>query len=113
MTPNATMKRLHCLLYFFGVLFIFCNGLIEAASVPAHATAVSPQPLTLPAGQAVVKPVNDPKALAVDAEEKTYHAKPGETNASFVFNITNVSSSEVVINSVRTSCGCTLAQLPA
>ena len=51
-------------------------------------------------------------ALAWDSTNKTYHAKPGEISAPFVFNLTNTSSSEVIINAVNTSCGCTLAELP-
>jgi len=50
--------------------------------------------------------------LAWDAEKKQYQAKPTEANAHFAFYLTNVSSAEVMINSVRTSCGCTAAKLP-
>jgi mono/diheme cytochrome c family protein len=50
--------------------------------------------------------------LAWDAEKKQYNAQPTEANAHFTFYLTNVSSSEVMINSVRTSCGCTAAKLP-
>jgi mono/diheme cytochrome c family protein len=56
---------------------------------------------TLPAG-----------VLVWDAETKEYNAKAGEPTANFTFNLTNVSPTEVVINSVRTSCGCTVAKLP-
>ncbi|MEO6033963.1 MAG: DUF1573 domain-containing protein [Verrucomicrobiota bacterium] len=51
-------------------------------------------------------------ALSWDATSKNYLAKPGEANAPFVFNLTNTSSAEVIINSVTTSCGCTVAELP-
>ena len=53
------------------------------------------------------------KHLAWDAESKEYSAKLGETNAHFTFSLTNISAQEILINSVRTSCGCTVAQMPA
>ena len=51
--------------------------------------------------------------LVFDQMLKDYTPKMGETNAHFTFSLTNVSSSEVVINNVRTSCGCTVAHLPS
>lgn len=55
--------------------------------------------------------------LAWDADAtqglKQYDAKAGEANAFFTFWVTNVSPSDVSINSVSTSCGCTVAQLPS
>jgi cytochrome c553 len=50
--------------------------------------------------------------LVWDATAKAYDAKPGDTNANFVFTVTNISPADVVINAVRTSCGCTVAKLP-
>jgi mono/diheme cytochrome c family protein len=55
----------------------------------------------------------DPYPLKWDAELKEYASKPGEMTAPFTFWLTNVSSAEVLIKSVRTSCGCTVAKLPA
>src|SRR4051812_21645599 len=49
--------------------------------------------------------------LAWDAKLKTYRAKPGDDSALFVFNVTNVSPAEVVIETTATSCGCTVAEL--
>ena len=54
-----------------------------------------------------------PEPLKWDAESKQYAAKPGEANAPFVFVATNVSKEEVSINALKTSCGCTVAQLPS
>lgn len=51
--------------------------------------------------------------LSWDALAKTHQAEPGEALAHFVFSVTNVSSTTVVINAVRTSCGCTVAKLPS
>jgi hypothetical protein len=55
----------------------------------------------------------DPNALKWDAESKQCTPKPGEANAAFTFVVTNVSNYEVSINALHTSCGCTVAQLPA
>lgn len=52
-------------------------------------------------------------ALTWDAEQKESTPTPSQQYANFTFWFTNTSSSEVVINAVRTSCGCTLARLPA
>lgn len=49
--------------------------------------------------------------LAFDAESKDYTTKPGEMDAKFSFNVTNISSGEVTVTHVQTSCGCTVAQL--
>ncbi|MCX7872137.1 MAG: DUF1573 domain-containing protein [Verrucomicrobiae bacterium] len=51
--------------------------------------------------------------LVFDAEAKEYNAKAGELDIPFSFYVTNVSTNEVTINSVHTSCGCTVAQLPS
>jgi mono/diheme cytochrome c family protein len=56
--------------------------------------------------------VRDAGALAFDEKIKQYDAKIGDTKAEFTFALTNVSTKEVVISGVRTSCGCTVAQLP-
>jgi len=52
-------------------------------------------------------------ALVWDAMEKTINAKLGEGAAEFSFTVTNTSTHPVTINEVQTSCGCTLAELPA
>lgn len=62
----------------------------------------------LPATQAV-----NANALQFDAKEKTVNVKTGETEAKFVFAVTNVSKDEVTVMSVHTSCGCTAAKLPS
>ena len=57
-------------------------------------------------------PTQPPSYIAWDAESKEYNAKPGEGSAHFTFYLTNVSKEVVMVNSVHTSCGCTVAQLP-
>lgn len=49
--------------------------------------------------------------LAFDADQKEYTAKPNEPNGSFTFIATNISSSDVNITYVQTSCGCTTAKI--
>jgi mono/diheme cytochrome c family protein len=51
--------------------------------------------------------------LAWDAVEKTVKAKPGETAVDMKFAVTNVSKGEIAINYIRTSCGCTIPQMPS
>jgi mono/diheme cytochrome c family protein len=51
--------------------------------------------------------------LAFDATLKECEATNGQPQAHFTFAVTNVSSSDVVITQVFTSCGCTVASLPS
>lgn len=87
------------------VLFalIHINGICQS---PVPTPVVPPRQPQLP----TFVPTN---VLAFDAEAKEYNAKPGEVDIPFSFYVTNVSSGEVVIQSVHTSCGCTIAQLPS
>jgi mono/diheme cytochrome c family protein len=57
-------------------------------------------------------PTLPPSVLAWDSDNKEYNAKPGELSAVLTYYLTNVSSSDVLINYVRTSCGCTVPKLP-
>ncbi len=50
--------------------------------------------------------------LSWDSLNKEFTAKPGETAANFTFAVTNVAKTNVIINWVRPSCGCTVAKLP-
>jgi hypothetical protein len=85
--------------------------------IPGATASVRPNPLPPPEVHAAA-PTNSfatlpENVLAWDAKVKSYHAKVGEENASFTFNVTNVSPAEVVIEDTSTSCGCTVAELPA
>jgi mono/diheme cytochrome c family protein len=53
-----------------------------------------------------------PEPLAWDAMRKELNVKQDDTEATVVYSVTNVSSSEVLIKAVRPSCGCTVAKLP-
>jgi hypothetical protein len=48
-------------------------------------------------------------SLAWDAVTKEYQAKLGDTNAIITYSVTNLTTSNVTIRSVRPSCGCTVA----
>jgi cytochrome c5 len=50
--------------------------------------------------------------LVFDAELKQTTVHEGDAQAHFMFNFTNVSSKDVTISGVKTSCGCTTAELP-
>ncbi len=50
--------------------------------------------------------------LQWDALSKRFHAKRGETNAVIVFNVTNVSSAEIIVKAIRPACDCTEARVP-
>jgi mono/diheme cytochrome c family protein len=77
-----------------------------AVPVPAVPPPAVPAPVPAPAA------VQDPNTLKWSSESIDYNAKPGEQSAPFTFIVTNVSTNAVSINSLRTSCGCTVAQLP-
>jgi hypothetical protein len=53
------------------------------------------------------------EALQWDAASRKCVPKPGEVSASYEFTATNVSKEDVSINALKTSCGCTVAQLPS
>ena len=57
--------------------------------------------------------VEPAEPLAWDSVLKECPVKQGEVQAAVFFAVTNVSQSEVVITQVLTSCGCTVATLPA
>lgn len=96
-------------------IFAGCKG---AGQKNETATPVVPQSVSsnFPPKAAQVPDSGDNMAsniLTWDAREKVYHAKLGETNAPFTFNLKNVSAGPVLIYDTSTSCDCTVASLPA
>jgi mono/diheme cytochrome c family protein len=83
------------------------------AAGPVAAQQSQPQvihPIPSPAaGQA---PLEAP-TLVFETEPQQYNAAPGDQVAAFTLRVTNVWTNEIVIDSVRASCGCTTASLPA
>jgi hypothetical protein len=63
-----------------------------------------------PATQASVKPLAG-EILVFDAETKQTTVHVGEAQANFIFNLQNTSKKPLVINSINTSCGCTVAKV--
>jgi len=96
------------------------SGLPGLNLTPPPGSALSPSPILSPAVSSpaiqlspVVQTPADPNALKWDAELKTHQAAAGEAMAQFTFWLTNVSSADILVNRVSTSCGCTVAQLPS
>ena len=87
----------------------------QVALPPLQPTPVAPVVPAAPAAVPVTVPItaSNPNALKWDAEAKDFDAKAGEISAAFTFVVTNISKEVVSINSLRTSCGCTVAQLPS
>jgi hypothetical protein len=82
---------------------------VAAPALPVGPTA----PLAMPAPPPPVVPaLLSSSIIAFDAEMKEAIVKAGEPEAHFAFNLTNVSSDAVIVNSVATSCGCTTAKMP-
>src|SRR5438046_1245565 len=76
----------------------------QAPGLPAP--LLQPQRPTPVFPAAPAAPTQPASYVQWDAESKEYTAKPGEPTAHFTFYLTNVSKEVVLINSVRTSCGC-------
>jgi mono/diheme cytochrome c family protein len=53
-----------------------------------------------------------PGSLVWDSPDQTNRVKDTGVTAHFTFKVRNASTKEVVINDVKPSCGCTVAQLP-
>lgn len=81
---------------------------------PVPLAPSQPQPY---AGKSYPARTYSPPAMenvfAYDGLVKETTLKPGERTAWFTFSLTNTSSSEVTINAIRTSCGCTVARIPS
>jgi mono/diheme cytochrome c family protein len=116
------MKRIHRSLGFWAIGL----GTLawNSAQVLAQTNAVLPPPVQIvpPPATRQPPPVNPfgPQPhpaletyLAFDGEQKEVSVTNGTTEAHFIFNLTNISSGDVTINFVQTSCGCTVAKLPA
>lgn len=84
-----------------------------AAFSPLCAQVTQPPPANPLPAPVTPATVPDPNALKWDTETKEFNAKPGDLSASYTFVATNSSDHEVTINTLRTSCGCTVARLPA
>ena len=98
-----------------GLLFRMKRLVPALAAVCASLVFAQTNPVGSPAAPnaAVVVPPAEEKGLEVDATLKEHTAKLGEDTCVFTFAVRNVSKADLVINQVRTSCGCTVATLPS
>jgi len=107
------MRQLDYCINLLGVV----SGLSWSVLTAAVGQGLPPRPAPV-APQAVPPRVFPPTLspdhfLAWDTLVKEYTAKPGDTSAPFTFSVTNISTTNVTITGVRTSCGCTVAKIPA
>ena len=102
------MKSLHLRLPALAAFFLTATLHAQVTLPPLAPPAVPPQPAAIPPPTAP-----DPNALKWDAETKEVNPKPGDLAATYSFVVTNVSDHDVMLNALRTSCGCTVAQLPS
>jgi len=77
----------------------------------ATSTLAGSNVLLAPARLPYIPPLPE-KVFAWDAPVKEYTAKTGELTAKLTFSFTNTAATNVIINAVRTSCGCTVAKVP-
>src|SRR5215831_5732090 len=62
---------------------------------------------------ATPRPSNQPLTnLVFDSLTQEYHAHPGDAEAKFTFNVTNISDVAVHVLGIQASCSCTKAQMP-
>ncbi len=97
----------------FSVRF-FIGILLATVSVKAAAQDKPASPAPAPSAEDAKRRASPVPAskLQWDALAKSYDAKPGETTALFEFRVTNPGASAIAIESIQTSCGCTVAELP-
>lgn len=81
-------------LKFVFLAMLFCLSAFGATPEPAAVAVLQPNPL-------LWEPTN-----------QDYAAKLTDVSAHFIFNVRNVTDKEVVVEDVKTSCGCTVAQIP-
>lgn len=94
----------------------FAQSLAQPAPVPPPVVPiVPPPPVVVHAPPPPLAPnFTDLPAsvIAWDSIDKAVSVEAGTINAGYSFSLTNVSADPVSVLSVRTSCGCTTAQLP-
>jgi len=114
------MKRTSFLFTVVGMIGLSCLSACAQAQPNGQPTPPVPPPAPpavhpVPAPQVVVPAAQVPfeNFIAFDALQKEVTVSNGTPQANFSFNLTNISSGDVTINFVQTSCGCTVAKLPS
>jgi hypothetical protein len=87
-------------------------GICAVQAQNQNSSPTTPPP-PAPSASPSVAPEAVADALVFDALVKELEGKPGETSFTFTFAFTNHAPSTAVIDSVRTSCGCTIAKVPS
>jgi cytochrome c553 len=106
------MKLNRILLYTIGeVVFasvnVLAGGIQSSQAVILHAPVVNMPNISR------ALPVTLSNTIIIwDSDLKETNEASGASTANFIFNFTNVSANPITVLSVRTSCGCTTAQLP-
>src|SRR5258708_2434968 len=90
----------------FILTFLVGNCLLSGGVLTARSEGVPPIHVD-------IAPAPSGELLAWDAVLKEQETKAAQTSADFFFSVTNISASDVVIDRVQTSCGCTVAKLPS
>ncbi len=83
------------------------------AAAPAEAATPAFQPAVRVPRALPVAALSVLTNLVFDAEVKEAKLAQEQFETDFTFAVTNISAAPVAIQSVRTSCGCTVAQLPS
>ena len=114
MSIIATVRRIGFLAGITGIICSLSTLCLCGQALPA----AEGKPIGVPPPSRVQQPQALPHMpvedfLSFDAQQKEVSVTNGTGAADFVFNLTNISSGEVIINWVQTSCGCTVAKLPS
>lgn len=111
-SSHRVPRRPGCLIR--GSMKIIRHTLVACLAATTALHASTPAATTPPpASQALVVAPAEEMGLQLDAVRKEQTLKPGEESCVFTFAVKNISKADLVINQVRTSCGCTIAQLPS
>ena len=104
----------------FLVFFCVTRSVFAQPAMPNGTARPTMSPAPLPSiprpgyqARQAVPQATQVRALAWDSEFKETSVDNGALSASFVFNATNISSADAIITGTQTSCGCTVAKLPA
>ncbi len=89
------------------------NWILASLGCVAWTASAQTAAINITNGVIPVRPAKVKHPLAFDSETKEYTAKASELSVHFTFNVTNTSAQDVIITGTQTSCGCTVAKLPA
>jgi mono/diheme cytochrome c family protein len=101
-----------CRVVVWGVAgLVFTGTGLLAEDIKSSTTVVTTPPVYVPDLSHAYQPLPE-GTLVWDSTTKETNVAAEAVDAQFIFNFTNASSDNVVVSNVRTSCGCTTAQLP-